>query len=112
MKRYADSLARQKRLRPPIGYDTSISICRSFLNEHAAKKAALRGPGSRGPGELRRASTARKGEEIADIAKVGSSAKSGPFNAKRAAPHAKHGQKLAAETASPTNPPKKRPTQA
>ena len=39
MKRFADSLVRQKRIKPPPGYKTSISICRKFLNEHAPKKA-------------------------------------------------------------------------
>ena len=39
MKRFADSLARQKGIKPPPGYKTSISICRKFLNEHAPKKA-------------------------------------------------------------------------
>ena len=39
MKRYADSLARQKGIKPPPGYKTSISICRKFLSEHAPKKA-------------------------------------------------------------------------
>ena len=39
MKRFADSLARQKGIKPPPGYKTSISICRKFLNEHARKKA-------------------------------------------------------------------------
>jgi DNA topoisomerase-3 len=39
MKRFADSLARQKRIKPPPGYKTSISICRKFLNEHTPKKA-------------------------------------------------------------------------
>src|SRR5207253_5603396 len=38
MKRFADSLARQKGIKPPPGYKTSISICRKFLNEHAPKK--------------------------------------------------------------------------
>ena len=38
MKRFADSLARQKRIKPPAGYKTSISICRAFLNQHAPKK--------------------------------------------------------------------------
>jgi DNA topoisomerase III len=107
MRRYADSLARQKRLRPPVGYDTSISICREFLNEHAAKKADGEAAAQARTGM---ASTTRKSEEIADITKVGSSPKSGPFNAKRAAPRAKRSRKLAAETASPTNPPKKRRT--
>jgi DNA topoisomerase-3 len=39
MKRFADSLARQKGIKPPPGYKSSISICRKFLNEHAPKKA-------------------------------------------------------------------------
>src|ERR1700682_2014950 len=39
MKRFADSLARQKGIKSPPGYKTSISICRKFLNEHAPKKA-------------------------------------------------------------------------
>jgi DNA topoisomerase-3 len=39
MKRFADSIVRQKGIKPPPGYKTSISICRKFLNEHAPKKA-------------------------------------------------------------------------
>ena len=39
MKRFADSLARQKGVKPPPSYKTSISICRKFLSEHAPKKA-------------------------------------------------------------------------
>ena len=39
MKRFADSLSRQKGIKPPAGYKTSISICRKFLSEHAPKKA-------------------------------------------------------------------------
>jgi hypothetical protein len=45
MKRYAGSLARQKGIKPPPGYKTSISICRKFLNEHASKKAEGETPG-------------------------------------------------------------------
>jgi DNA topoisomerase-3 len=37
--RFADSLVRQKGIKPPPGYKTSISICRKFLSEHAPKKA-------------------------------------------------------------------------
>jgi DNA topoisomerase-3 len=33
MKRFADSLARLKGIKPPPGYKTSISICRKFLSE-------------------------------------------------------------------------------
>jgi DNA topoisomerase III len=39
MKRFADTLARQKGIKPPPGYKTSISICSAFLKEHAPKKA-------------------------------------------------------------------------
>lgn len=39
MKRFADSLARQKGIKPPPGYKTSISICWKFRNDHAPKKA-------------------------------------------------------------------------
>jgi DNA topoisomerase-3 len=39
MKRFADSLVRQKRIKPPPGYKTSILICRKFLSEHAPKKS-------------------------------------------------------------------------
>ena len=45
MKRFADSLARQKGIKPPPGYKTSISICRKFLNEHAPKRAEGETPG-------------------------------------------------------------------
>jgi DNA topoisomerase-3 len=39
MKRFADSLVRQKSIKPPPGYKTSISICGAFLKQHAPKKA-------------------------------------------------------------------------
>src|SRR3977135_3136868 len=35
----AESLVRQKSIKPPPGYKTSISICRKFLSEHAPKNA-------------------------------------------------------------------------
>jgi DNA topoisomerase-3 len=43
MKRFADSLARQKGIKPPPGYKTSISICSAFLKEHAPEKAECEG---------------------------------------------------------------------
>jgi DNA topoisomerase-3 len=49
MKRFADSLVRQKGIKPPPGYKTSISICRKFLNEHAPKKADFEIPGKLEP---------------------------------------------------------------
>ncbi|UGY17900.1 DNA topoisomerase [Bradyrhizobium septentrionale] len=39
MKRFADSLVWQKGIKPPLGYKTSISICRKFLSEHASKRS-------------------------------------------------------------------------
>ena len=38
MKSYVESLARSKSIKPPRGYATSGSICRTFLNEHAPSK--------------------------------------------------------------------------
>ena len=49
MKRFADSLLRQKGIKPPQGYKTSISICRKFLNEHAPKKPTVIRAGSSSP---------------------------------------------------------------
>ena len=40
MKRFADSLVRQKGIKPPPGYKTSISICRKFLNKSSAGSRA------------------------------------------------------------------------
>jgi DNA topoisomerase-3 len=45
MKRFADSLARQKSIKPPPGYKTSISICGAFLKQNAPKKADAGIPG-------------------------------------------------------------------
>jgi DNA topoisomerase-3 len=45
MKRFANRLARQKGIKPPPGYKTSISICRKFLSEHAPKNAEGETPG-------------------------------------------------------------------
>jgi DNA topoisomerase-3 len=39
MKRFAESLVRQKGIKPPPGYKTSISICGAFLKQHAPKRA-------------------------------------------------------------------------
>jgi DNA topoisomerase III len=49
MKRFADSIARQKRIKPPPGYTKSGSICRAFLQQHAPKKAAGETAGEHGP---------------------------------------------------------------
>jgi DNA topoisomerase-3 len=49
MKRFADSIIRQKGIKPPPGYKTSISICRRFLSEHAPKTATGEAPGEHKP---------------------------------------------------------------
>jgi DNA topoisomerase-3 len=41
MKRFANSIARQKRIKPPPGYTKSGSICRAFLDQHAPQKAEV-----------------------------------------------------------------------
>ena len=48
MKRFADSIARKKGVKPPPGYATSGSICRAFLDQHAPKKADTEIPGASG----------------------------------------------------------------
>src|SRR5262249_26323472 len=48
MKRFADSVARQTGIKPPAGYTKSRSICRTFLDRHAPKKAGSEPPGETG----------------------------------------------------------------
>lgn len=57
MKRFADSIARQKRIEPPAGYATSIAICRSFLEEHAPRKAEGTAAETAAPGKMEPATT-------------------------------------------------------
>jgi DNA topoisomerase-3 len=71
MKRFADSLIRQKGVKAPPGYKTSISICRKFLSEYAPKRANDEKPGMKEP---RSATSAQKGVVIPDDAKVDSAA--------------------------------------
>ncbi len=49
MKRFADSVARQKGIKPPAGYTKSGTICRAFLDQHARKKADGEPRGELGP---------------------------------------------------------------
>ena len=54
MKRFADSVARQKGIKPPAGYTKSGSICRTFLDRHAPKKVgdeSSRETGSKPPSQ-------------------------------------------------------------
>jgi hypothetical protein len=53
MKRFADSLSRQKGIKPPPGYKTSISICRKFLSAHASRTADCETAGKLNPKPVR-----------------------------------------------------------
>jgi DNA topoisomerase-3 len=48
MKRFADSVARQKGIKPPAGYTKPGSICRTFLDRHAPKKVGNESSGETG----------------------------------------------------------------
>jgi len=102
MKRFADSLARQKRIKPPPGYKTSISICRKFLNEHAPKTAEGETPGKL---NSKRPSLAQmlyakkiaqgKGVVIPEEAKANSAAMSAWIDSNRSAKRRKRSRKTA-----------------
>jgi DNA topoisomerase III len=83
MKRFADSIAREKGVKPPQGYATSGSICRAFLNLHAPKNADSGIPGASGskpasPAQILFAEklAQEKGIVIPDEAKASSAAMS------------------------------------
>jgi DNA topoisomerase-3 len=102
MKRFADSLARQKRIKPPPGYKTSISICRKFLNEHAPKKADGETPGKldakpTSPAQMLYAKKIAqgKGVVIPEEAKANSAAMSAWIDSNRSAKRRKRGRKTA-----------------
>jgi DNA topoisomerase III len=100
MKRFADSLVRQKGIKPPPGYKTSISICRKFLNEHAPKKAEGETPGKR---DFKPVSTGQmlyakkiaqgKGVVIPEDAKVSSAAMSAWIESNRSAKRRRRSRK-------------------
>ena len=83
MKRFADSIAREKGVKPPPGYATLGSICRAFLDQHAPKKADTEIPGASGskpasPAQISFAEklAQEKGIVIPDEAKASSAAMS------------------------------------
>jgi DNA topoisomerase III len=49
MKRFADSIGRQKGIKPPPGYTKSGSVCRAYLQEHSPKKVGDEHVGHTGP---------------------------------------------------------------
>jgi len=86
MKRFADSIARQKGIKPPAGYTKSGSVCRAFLEQHAPKKTegvdgnAVGGPEARPPSPAQlsfaESISREKGVAISDKAKANSAAMS------------------------------------
>ena len=102
MKRFADSLARQKGIKPPPGYKTSISICRKFLNEHAPKKAEGETLGKLdskpvSPAQMLYAKKIAQGKGliIPEEAKANSAAMSAWIDSNRSAKRRKRGRKTA-----------------
>jgi DNA topoisomerase-3 len=102
MRRFADSLARQKGIKPPAGYKTSISICRAFLNQHAPKKADGEKAGKHEPKPVSPAQllyakriAQGKGVVISDEAKTNSAAMSAWIDSNRGTKRRKRGRKTA-----------------
>ena len=102
MKRFADSLARQKGIKPPAGYKTSILICRAFLNQHAPKKAEGETAGkvtpkSVSPAQMLYAKKIAQGKGliIPDEAKANSAAMSAWIDSNRGTKRRKRGRKTA-----------------
>jgi DNA topoisomerase-3 len=102
MKRFADSVVRQKGIKPPAGYKTSISICRKFLNEHAPKKAAGDTAGKREPKPVSPAQllyakkiAQGKGVVIPDEVKASSAAMSAWIDSNRGTKRSRRGRKTA-----------------
>ena len=109
MKRFADSLVRQKGIKPPPGYKTSISICRKFLNEHAPKKADGEAAGKLEPKPISPAQllyakkiAQGKGLIIPDGAKGSSAAMSEWIDANRGTKRGRRGRKTAFKPARST----------
>jgi DNA topoisomerase-3 len=104
MKRFADSLARQKGIKLPPGYKTSISICRKFLNEYAPTKvegemAGKLEPKPVSPAQLLYAKKIAQGKGlvIPDEAKASSAAMSAWIDSNRDSKRRKRRRKTAYE---------------
>jgi DNA topoisomerase-3 len=100
MKRFTDSLVRQKGIKPPPSYKTSISICRAFLNQHAPKKAdgGTAGKVTPKPASPKQMLYAKKiaqgkGVIIPDEAKTNSAAMSAWIDSNRGTKRRKRGRK-------------------
>jgi DNA topoisomerase-3 len=117
MKRFADSLVRQKGVKPPPGYKTSISICSAFLKEHAPKKAdgetlGKAEPKSISPAQLLYATKIAlgKGVVIPDEAKATSTAMAAWIDSNKGPKRRKTGRKTASRPAGSIAPQSSAPT--
>ena len=117
MRRFADSLVRQKGIKPPPGYATSILICRKFLNEHAPKKgegetAEKHEPKPVSPAQLLYANKIAQGKGLAipDEAKASSVAMSAWIESNRDSKHRGRGRKTAYKRAASAVPQSTGPT--
>jgi DNA topoisomerase III len=111
MKRFADSIARQKGIKPPPDYQKSGSVCRAFLDKHAPKKAGDEKSGEPG---LKPASPAQilfaekiaqeKGIVIPEATKASSAAMSAWIASNRGTERGKPSRKTANKTPRSTAP--------
>ncbi len=111
MKRFADSIARQKGIKPPPGYTKSGSICRTFLNQYAPKKADGEATGQAGskPASVAQISFAEKiaqnkGIIIPDEAKASTAAMSAWIGSNLDNERGKSGRKTASKPRRSTAP--------
>jgi DNA topoisomerase-3 len=104
MRRFADSLVRQKGIKPPPAYKTSIWICRAFLNQHAPKKTDGETTGKVTPKPVSpkqmlyaKKIAQGKGIIIPDEAKANSAAISAWIDSNRGTKRRKRGRKIASK---------------
>ena len=109
MKRFADSLVRQKGIKPPPGYKTSISICSAFLRQHAPRKpdgetAERLAPKPASPAQLLYATKIAlgKGVVVPDEAKTNSAAMAAWIDSNKGRKRRKSGHKTASRPARST----------
>jgi DNA topoisomerase III len=119
MKHFANSLAKQKGIKPPPGYTKSGLICRAFLDQHAPKKpdgetAGDTGPKPASPAQLSFAVkiAQEKGIAIPEEAKASSAAMSKWIDANQDKKRGKRKNKPEKSKARPTKSPNARGSEA
>jgi DNA topoisomerase-3 len=112
MKRFADSIVRQKGIKPPAGYTKSGSVCRAFLEQHAPKKTegvdgkAVGGSEARPPSPAQlsfaESISREKGVAISDEAKSSSAAISAWIDTNQGGKPRRGRRKTVAKNSEPT----------